>query len=675
MSGAVGEHKTAASSDQSIGEETPGSENLNGYSSDVSSGDDAVGNSFQKQQYHIIESIEDLRHIRERLYTIMQNEGEAGHAKCSAIVEDAIQEKVKIIKRSQKTGNFAQNSKIHDYFRKLAEQWLIDGFADLEVEDANSSKSPLHYAAELGSKILVDALLLPFQFCRYRMANVSNSRGQTAIFPLLLNLDMAKKGIDSPHSDLVESDVERRRKLLIRLVQVGLSFSHADNDNKSVLHYMREYRLRNRHDGNFAEYASLVKVGNVESNNSVEIKFVLKSLSSLFIRDGKTALRKQSVAISKSKYNSFFQKLNGIFPTDDDGNNGSSRRETINATIDNFSNCTYIYKRFPSVDYDSESAEDIVNRLESESGQSHTYRRDTMTMANKASFSRSSRSEKNLCHVLFSDGSAPKYNLYFPLTVGKILFFSVKNDEKITLMQQPVFPINCGNKEIEHVCNTTMKALENMWHNYDPCKRLARSENHIVKIDYARMKSLRPVDVPKKNSGHSGEVKSPHRTRPLSFEEEDKVKEVFVSYIKTEDVLKNELDALTKEMDVDSLTRLCKSHGLVDSDFEMVESLYRLAVEYSIDVEKPDKRLFLAALLLCKHIGFAPVQTFFTFYASYLEEEMENASVLQEVEENRTKLKAFDTFRETVYNQWARNRCMMIDFFVIDVANRLPYEN
>ena len=45
--------------------------------------EDKVDNSFQKQQYHIIESIEDLRHIRERLYTIMQSEGEAGHSKCS----------------------------------------------------------------------------------------------------------------------------------------------------------------------------------------------------------------------------------------------------------------------------------------------------------------------------------------------------------------------------------------------------------------------------------------------------------------------------------------------------------------------------------------------------------------------------------------------------------------
>ena len=202
MSAAVGEHKTAASADQNIGEEAPGSESLKGYDSDVSSGGDEVDDKFEKQQYHIIESIEDLRHIRERLYTIMQNEGEAGHGKCSVIIEDAIQEKVKIIKRSKKTGTLAQNPKIHDYFRKLAEQWLIDGFADLEVEDSNSSKSPLHYAAELGSKILVDALLLPFRFCRYRMANVSNSRGQTAIFPLLLNLDMSNKGSNSPHSDL-----------------------------------------------------------------------------------------------------------------------------------------------------------------------------------------------------------------------------------------------------------------------------------------------------------------------------------------------------------------------------------------------------------------------------------------------------------------------------------------
>ena len=116
------------------------------------------------------------------------------------------------------------------------------------------------------------------------MANVSNSRGQTAIFPLLLNLDMSNKGSNSPHSDLNDVDVERRRKLLIRLIQVGLSFSHADNDNKSVLHYMREYQLHNRKSKKYDQYENLVKAGNVESNNSVEIKFVLKAcLHFLFV--------------------------------------------------------------------------------------------------------------------------------------------------------------------------------------------------------------------------------------------------------------------------------------------------------------------------------------------------------------------------------------------------------
>ena len=49
------------------------------------------------------------------------------------------------------------------------------------------------------------------------------------------------------------------------------------------------------------------------------------------------------------------------------------------------------------------------------------------------------------------------------------------------MMQQPLFPIACGDKEIEHVCNTTMKGLENMWSNYNPCKRLVESEKFIVK--------------------------------------------------------------------------------------------------------------------------------------------------------------------------------------------------
>ena len=118
-----------------------------------------------------------------------------------------------------------------------------------------------------------------------------------------------------------------------------------------------------------------------------------------------------------------------------------------------------------------------------------------------------------------------------------------------------------------------------------------------------------------------------------------------------------------EEIDVNSLIRHCKSRGLVDADFEMVESLYKLAVEYSADIEKPDKRMFFTTLLLCKHLGFAPVDTFFSFYANYLETEMESDSMSDDDEDNRKKLEAFDSFRDTVYNQWARSRCMIIDFF------------
>ena len=237
-------------------------------------------------------------------------------------------------------------------------------------------------------------------------------------------------------------------------------------------------------------------------------------------------------------------------------------------------------------------------------------------------------------------------------------------------MQQPLFPIACGDKEIEHVCNMTMKGLENMWSNYDPCKSLAEGEKFIVKINDVDMKSVRRLEVPKTNVEYTGEVKSPNRTRSLSFEEEDKMKQVSVTYTRTQEVLRRELDFLTNEMDVKSLIRHCKSHGLVDADFEMVESLYQLAVEYSADVEKPDKRMFFTTLLLCKHLGFAPVDTFFSFYASYFQEEaMEEHSMSEEDEENRKKLEAFNSFRDTVYNQWARSRCMIIDFFDTNSTN------
>ena len=49
-----------------------------------------------------IESIEDLRHIRADLFTIMSTKGDDGHQECSDIIEKAIQVKVKIIQRSKK---------------------------------------------------------------------------------------------------------------------------------------------------------------------------------------------------------------------------------------------------------------------------------------------------------------------------------------------------------------------------------------------------------------------------------------------------------------------------------------------------------------------------------------------------------------------------------------------
>ena len=48
---------------------------------------------------------------------------------------------------------------------------------------------------------------------------------------------------------------------------------------------------------------------------------------------------------------------------------------------------------------------------------------------------------------------------------------------------------------------------------------------------------------------------------------------------------------------------------------------------------------------------------------------MESDSISVEDEENRKKLEAFDSFRETVYNQWARSRCMIIDFFDTNSTN------
>ena len=42
---------------------------------------------------------QELANVISDHFSIMQSEGEAGHSKCSEIIEDAIQEKVKIIRR------------------------------------------------------------------------------------------------------------------------------------------------------------------------------------------------------------------------------------------------------------------------------------------------------------------------------------------------------------------------------------------------------------------------------------------------------------------------------------------------------------------------------------------------------------------------------------------------
>ena len=106
-----------------------GVEGKDSDSDDFSGDDTGKVDLDKKQQFHIIESIEDLRHIRADLFQIMVEKGEEGHVECSNIIEKAILVKVKIIKRNKKGSSELRNKKLKDYFRKLAEQWLIDGCA------------------------------------------------------------------------------------------------------------------------------------------------------------------------------------------------------------------------------------------------------------------------------------------------------------------------------------------------------------------------------------------------------------------------------------------------------------------------------------------------------------------------------------------------------------------
>ena len=564
---------------------------------------------------------------------------------------------------------------------------LIDGFADLEVEGSiTSTKSPLHYAAEIGSMVLIDALLLPFKFCRYRMANVSNSIGQTALFPLLLNLDMSKKDNDPDYNDKIKSNSENRMKLLIRFIQVGLSFSHADNNNLSVLHYLKKNIGSNdTHTPNTSNGSVTM---NRENRKSIEIKYILNNLSSLFIRDGKTAIRKQTVAISKSKYTKFHQKLNGLL-SDDIFSPEASFSPTNRLSkkyMNEFVNDTYIYKCFLGIDDSDFISGEVFDSIDSngdgqDGDEPHTiHRKHSASNETEHINIAVSRAEKNVCHVIFADGSVPKYDLYFPLSVGKLLFFPNNDLEKTNIIHQTVFPINDEREDIQFLYNTTMEGIEDMWHNFDPYRRLDDHNVDIGTIQQSQKDSAAGNDNSLKNPLINTRPDIIKRDRSQSFEDDDAIRRVIVSYINNRDILKDELNTLIYESEYNSLKKLSIEHGLTEFDIEAAEAHYTLAVKCDAreDFEEfihvaPDRRSYLTTFIFCKRLGFDPQKTFKQFYTNFRESENEKKEQKKKgetatIREENIKNSAFNMFKRAMFNQWTRLHSMSIEFFDSEVG-------
>ena len=129
----------------------------------------------QDDEYHytIVESLDDLRDVRSEIFHAMKAQGDSAAETCKNIIERAVVRKVNLVRElvsEQHLKNQMTDAAYTDHLRTEAEQWLIDGFADLEVENTDAAESPLHYAAKVGSKTLVEALLTPFKFNVYRLS-------------------------------------------------------------------------------------------------------------------------------------------------------------------------------------------------------------------------------------------------------------------------------------------------------------------------------------------------------------------------------------------------------------------------------------------------------------------------------------------------------------------------
>ena len=212
---------------------------------------------------------------------------------------------------------------IDEKCRKFAEQYIIDGFSDLSSE--RESSSPLHIAAELGSLEIITSILDCFKHYRHRIVNIRDSKGQTVMFAVLLNLQFRKDSEVTP-------DDERRIRIMKFLIQNGGLMSHLDNQDRNVFQCLKNQTLGAQrkppptHSGPKTvqtqdidikdKNVKVEKEGALQLPNanfdagtpnvrSLEIKMLLKEILKLVVLEGKSAIRKCTSKIASIQYENF----------------------------------------------------------------------------------------------------------------------------------------------------------------------------------------------------------------------------------------------------------------------------------------------------------------------------------------------------------------------------------
>ena len=282
-----------------------------------------TGADIDMRLMNYLNSLDDFITVYNDIIGIITHQNMSMQEKSSALsrrLADEIQEKKNgmykyIISAAKKKKFIGENANalpvdskldiIDEKCRKFAEQYIIDGFSDLASE--RESSSPLHIAAELGSIEIIISILDCFKHYRHRMVNIRNSKGQTVMFAVLLNVQFRNDTIVTP-------DDKKRIKIMKFLIQNGGLMSHLDNQDQNVFqclknqtHGVQRSPRQSHSDMNAVEVQDIEITYNAESSNvrSLEIKMLLKEILKLIVFEGKSAIRKCTNKIVSLQYEKF----------------------------------------------------------------------------------------------------------------------------------------------------------------------------------------------------------------------------------------------------------------------------------------------------------------------------------------------------------------------------------